>query len=576
MIDLFSRISIRRFVTIIIIFFILVFSAAATVVTYNYALHTFKNKYVDGYMNSVFAEIEQSIVSVRNHLNNVSLNLLSSSEIRRIINNDDFTYEMKTELLNQIFNNIITGDNYIGAIDFITSDDIVFRFGNTAIATVAEDAEFINHLSNMQLFIKNDCKQIDGNYYLPIGKKIYNYSTGSHIGNIIFYVDEATLGSSFSEFTMSKNIFFISVDDVIISHPEKKHINSGLYMPTEIFSDELSNSYDYQGYAAYENELEEKSVINKIKITGIISNQFLYSTINRITTIIFIIFGAILLVSIMLALAFSKNLIHHIDMLNKNIARFANDYTAHPEIHGDNEIIQLEKSFRKMTTQITNLISKIEVEKEKQRITEVNFLQSQINPHFIYNALDAISWKAKINKQSEIDDMVINLATFLRVGLHKGDNIISIGDELRHVESYIRIEKNRFHDLFDVEFQLEEGIVDKKTVKVILQPVVENCIIHGFKGIDYIGKIIIRAYTQGDSIIFEVEDNGCGMELCGDGQIPKSKQATGGYGLYNVNKRLQMYYGEDYGLSFESKPGMYTIVKIKIKNEMDHCNVRGE
>ena len=161
-------------------------------------------------MNSVFAEIEQSIVSVRNHLNNVSLNLLSSSEIRRIINNDDFTYEMKTELLNQIFNNIITGDNYIGAIDFITSDGIVFRFGNTAIATVAEDAEFINHLSNMQLFIKNDCKQIDGNYYLPIGKKIYNYSTGSHIGNIIFYVDEATLGSSFSEFTMSKNIFFIS------------------------------------------------------------------------------------------------------------------------------------------------------------------------------------------------------------------------------------------------------------------------------------------------------------------------------------------------------------------------------
>jgi len=326
----------------------------------------------------------------------------------------------------------------------------------------------------------------------------------------------------------------------------------------------------------YEDELDEKSIVNKIKITGIISNRFLYSTVNRITTINFAIFAVIILLSVMLVLAFSKNLIYHIDMLNKNIIRFESDYTAHPEIHGDNEIIQLEESFRKMTMQITELISKIEVEKEKQRITEINFLQSQINPHFIYNALDAISWKAKINKQSEIDEMVINLATFLRVGLHKGDNIISVADELRHVESYIKIEKTRFHDLFDVEFELEDGIVDKKTVKVILQPVVENCIIHGFKRIDYTGKIIIRAYTQSDSIIFEVEDNGCGMELCEKGEIPRSKQATGGYGLYNVNKRLQMFYGEDYGLTFDSKPGLYTIVKIKIKNEADNYNLKGE
>ena len=165
--------------------------------------------------------------------------------------------------------------------------------------------------------------------------------------------------------------------------------------------------------------------------------------------------------------------------------------------------------------------------------------------------------------------MIINLATFFRVGLHKGENIISVNDELCHVKSYIKIEKNRFNNSFDVNFELEEGILAKNIVKVILQPVVENSIIHGFKNIDYRGRIIIRAYMQSGDIMFEVEDNGCGVELHDDASLPVSKEKSGGYGLYNVNKRLQMYYGEGYGLTFNSVPYEHTIVKIRLKDKFN-------
>ena len=504
-----------------------------------------------------------------NQLNNISLNLLSSTEINQVINNETLTLEEKKVQLDEILKNTIPADSYIAAVDVASIQGTVFRYGNEQIGSVATNQEFIDNLSNMQLYIDNNCRMSKGGYYLPIGKKINNYSTGTDIGYLIFYVDESALGSSYSEFVTSKNIFSISVDDVIVSHPEKKYINSLLYMPVEMFNDRLKNNRDHSGYVVYENRIEEPSVVNSVKITGIISNHFLFSTMNRITTIILMVFIAILLFSVTFALAFSKNLMYHIAALNKNMARFANDHTEPPAVQGKNEILELEESFKKMTLQITELISKIEKEKEKQKITEINFLQAQINPHFIYNALDAIGWKAKINKQFEIDEMIINLATFLRVGLHKGENIISVADELRHVESYLKIEKSRFVDLFDVEFELEDGILNKSVVKVILQPVVENCIIHGFKNMDKKGVITIRAYSDNEDIIFEIEDNGCGMELPPDGGFPKSQNKSGGYGLYNVNKRLQMYYGEGYGLSFVSVPGKGTLVKIRAKNKQE-------
>ena len=208
------------------------------------------------------------------------------------------------------------------------------------------------------------------------------------------------------------------------------------------------------------------------------------------------------------------------------------------------------------------LIERNNIEKEKQRRAELAALQAQINPHFIYNALDAIAWYAKIEKQSYLADMVYELATFFRISLHKGENIIKVSEEISHVESYIAIEQMRFPGVFEVEYKIQEDLLDEKMIKIILQPIVENSIKHGFDNMDSGGKINITGYkNENGDIIFEIEDNGHGMDF-NPLYVEKSKR---GYGIRNVNERIRLEYGEEYGLSYNSIPGEGTIVKVKLK-----------
>ena len=171
----------------------------------------------------------------------------------------------------------------------------------------------------------------------------------------------------------------------------------------------------------------------------------------------------------------------------------------------------------------------------------------------------------RVYSQYEIDEMLITLSNFLRLGLHNGDNIIKLRDELGHVRSYLEIEERRFPDMFDVDFDIDETLLDVYMLKIILQPIVENSIRHGFKNIDYKGHILIRAYRADDYVEFSITDNGVGMETSDGEAIPKSHNPKGGYGLYNVNARLVTQYGSDCALRFESIPGKGTIVKFRIR-----------
>ncbi|MDD6734789.1 MAG: ATP-binding protein, partial [Clostridiales bacterium] len=160
------------------------------------------------------------------------------------------------------------------------------------------------------------------------------------------------------------------------------------------------------------------------------------------------------------------------------------------------------------------------------------------------------------------------LATFLRLGLHSGKNIVKVREELEHVKCYLQIEKERFPDLFDVRYEIDEKILDYDMVKVILQPIVENSIKHGFDNIDYKGLIVIKGYERDESIMFEIEDNGIGMKWDGDLTFPQSDNPLGGYGLYNIDRRLSIYYESDYSFEFCSEPKKGTIVRFKIGKEI--------
>ncbi len=234
------------------------------------------------------------------------------------------------------------------------------------------------------------------------------------------------------------------------------------------------------------------------------------------------------------------------------------------EILTDDEIGHLSMKFNQMMDRIRNLKEQVIEEQEDKRKYELQALQAQINPHFLYNTLDSIIWMAETN-DSNIVAMTEALAKLFWISLNKGNEEISLERELEHVKNYLIIQSMRYADKFTYEISAEPGVERCRTIKLILQPIVENCIYHGIKKKRGTGKITIRAYRREQNLIIEVSDDGCGMpeEICRkilSDEIESENISGSGIGVKNVNERIQLRFGKKYGLSYSSEEGVGTTV----------------
>lgn len=234
------------------------------------------------------------------------------------------------------------------------------------------------------------------------------------------------------------------------------------------------------------------------------------------------------------------------------------------EILTDDEIGHLSMKFNQMMDRIRNLKEQVIEEQEDKRKYELQALQAQINPNFLYNTLDSIIWMAETN-DSNIVAMTEALAKLFRISLNKGNEEISLERELEHVKNYLIIQSMRYADKFTYEISAEPGVERCRTIKLILQPIVENCIYHGIKKKRGTGKITIRAYRREQNLIIEVSDDGCGMpeEICRkilSDEIESENISGSGIGVKNVNERIQLRFGKKYGLSYSSEEGVGTTV----------------
>lgn len=232
------------------------------------------------------------------------------------------------------------------------------------------------------------------------------------------------------------------------------------------------------------------------------------------------------------------------------------------------EVGQLISSFKKMVCTINNLINEVLLSKIRQQKYEIEILQSQINPHFLYNSLSLINSKAIIAGQSDISQMARLLSTFYRTMLNKGQQITTIASEFENTKSYITIQQMMHSQSFDVVYDIDKNLLECPIPNLLLQPLAENAIIHGLDHRELPGRAIlsISCYQEGQDIVFKVMDNGCGMsdEECEQILTKDSK----GYGVKNVHQRIQLYYGTAYGLTFHSTKGMGTYALIKISRKI--------
>ena len=257
-----------------------------------------------------------------------------------------------------------------------------------------------------------------------------------------------------------------------------------------------------------------------------------------------------------------------IQRIRESMARVKHgDLSARVIVDRKDEIGQLGDSFNSMTEQIGELMANIDEEKHSLWIAETRSLSLQMNPHFLYNTLDLIKWNAKLNRTSEISDITVQLGRLLRRVMNTKADLVTVSYEMEIVKSFLEIQKKHYGERLHMEAELQNGMEEELIPKLILQPMVENAIVHGFSGKSGECRIRLTGRMEGEYLIFNVEDNGNGMEQeTLDTLLAFRQEGTHHIGLNNIQRRARLYGDDSCGISADSIPGEGTHITLRIKH----------
>lgn len=297
--------------------------------------------------------------------------------------------------------------------------------------------------------------------------------------------------------------------------------------------------------------------------------QHFYEKMIRIAVIAFV---AISILIIFLSIYIPQSITEPITELSEVTDQVAKgDLSVRSNVDSGGEVGVLSDSLNSMIDKINELLSQVTTEQTRLRKAELELLQSQINPHFLYNTLDTIVWLAEGSDKAKVVSMVESLSEFFRTSLNQGKDIISIKEEIQHVRSYLEIQQVRYQDILEYEIDIPEEMYKYQIPKITIQPLVENALYHGIKNKRRLGKITVTGEVT-DKVIIYVSDNGIGMteernKEVMDRILGKSPDSEVGFGLYNVNERIRLKFGDGYGIDITSKYEEGTVSKVTLPLE---------
>lgn len=353
----------------------------------------------------------------------------------------------------------------------------------------------------------------------------------------------------------------------IIYHPQQQPIYSGIKneLVNEILKLEDSSPI-YRDEASNKIYIRTNSIMTDWSIVGVVNADELIK--NKLSTIDFYIFLSYIaiLVSAILAAIISTAITKPIKTLEHTMHRAQEgDFNVRSHLKINNEIGHLANTFNEMLAKIKLLMENIVATEEQKRKSEIKALQAQINPHFLYNTLDTIIWMSAGGKNEEVMETTSALAKLFRTSISKGDHLIPLAVEIENIKSYLVIQKMRYKDKLTYQIAIPPELRNLKTPKLILQPIVENAVYHGIKLNPNGGEIRIGAYSEDDDLILTVEDDGVGMNKQQIANLFTYKEHSDrGIGIINVHKRIQLCFGEQYGLHYQSNLGVGTRVQIRL------------
>ena len=415
---------------------------------------------------------------------------------------------------------------------------------------------------------------IAGSYHwvITLSRAIVNEQTGEREG--VFFVDlnYSAISSLCSNTSIGSKgyIFILDEKGSMIYHPQQQLIYGGL--KEERIEDILASKGDFleteEGedsklYTMSKSEKTGWTVVGASYVTELMKN-------NRQAQMLYLLAAAGILIGVILISSFiSSEITKPLRRLRDSMSLVEKgDFEqASVEITAENEIGSLSKSFNAMTQKIHALMEQNIYEQKQKRKSEMKALQAQINPHFLYNTLDSIIWMSEAGENDQVVLMTSALAKLLRQSISNEDELVTVGQEIEYVRSYLTIQKMRYKDKLEFEIKADPSITQVPIIRLVLQPLVENAIYHGLKYKDSKGLLTVHGYMKGENAVIDITDDGVGMDeetLKHIYDKHKVNYRSNGVGVYNVQQRLVLYYGKDYGIIYHSEKGKGTTASVVI------------
>ena len=525
-------------------------------------------------MESTVNSMEQYLKNMRQISDTVTYNIIQAFDVSSPEFNQQlsFLYDFNKDKIQSIALYDMEG-NLIVAEPVTLQKDGIEVLWQSWFENAAEEIENMHFSTpHMQNLFQDDAKSY--HWVISLSRAVELTSNGnSTLGVLLVDMNYSSIEQLFNKANTdnsSEYVYLMDSDGEIIYHPKQKLIYTNLYEENNLEAvhyDDGSHQEIFQG----EKRLITVKTVSYTgwKIVSVVPmsafNMGLYGTRMFVIMLMALSMLMIIIINQLVSARIAKPL----QRLNESVKEWeAGNLNPTIYVGGSLEVEHLGKTLRSTVEQINQLMHDILYEQEEKRKSELDALQSQINPHFLYNTLDSIVWMIEGERYEDAVFMITQLASLFRISLSRGKTIISVEDEIKHAKNYMNIQKIRYKNSFAIDFSIEEEILHCCTVKLVVQPLLENAIYYGVEGMDGEGEIHVKGYRKEDDIYIEVSDNGLGMpqdmveQLLTDNN--RVRKHGSGVGVINVHNRIRLRFGKPYGLEIESMPDEGTTIRIHL------------
>ncbi len=543
------------------------------------------------YTKTIISQLNQNVDSYITYMDNIASVIAKSQDAYQLlyqkIGEDAAAKEGHIKRLQEQFNTILKSRDDIRNIGLVQKDGVMLL--NSGYQAVNPDLDLstqewytsaVDNYNQYNLTSSHVQHVIKGQrpWVITLSREVHNfYGTGNSDGVVFIDLNYSAISELCDKNSIGDKgyVFILDQDGNIVYHPSQQQLynelqteNIDIVMNADTDTVVTGTGDDEKIYTFSRSGTTGWTVVGCMNMAELLKDSREANKIYMLTAIVLVV------IAMLLSSFISKSITLPIQKLRNSMERVQEgDFKAADiVIPAENEIGSLTTSFNVMTHKIEDLMAQNVHEQELKRKSELKALQSQINPHFLYNTLDSIIWMAEGKKNEDVVVMTASLARLLRQSISNEDETVSIIQEIQYIKSYLTIQKMRYKDKLEYEIDVDSSIYSVHIVKLVLQPIIENAIYHGLKYKDSKGMIWVKGHQDGRNAVIEIKDDGVGMDeetLAHIFEKHKVNYHSNGVGVYNIQKRLSLYYGKEYGLRYESEKGKGTTVTVVIPMDQE-------